>query len=79
MARAMNPQLRVFLVRDGSLLDDVSLAQLEAFAEQHDMQVWMEIVSSTGDGMSVVIEDGQASGPAALEPAGDDEAPALNA
>jgi hypothetical protein len=57
MGLAMNPRLRVLLIRDGSLLDDDSLALVAAMAAESDAQVWMERV---GDGAecSVVIEDG---------------------
>jgi DNA repair exonuclease SbcCD ATPase subunit len=58
MGLALNPKLRVMLIRDGSLLDKKSLAIVAEMAEQHDAQVWMERV---GDGaeVSVVIEDGE--------------------
>lgn len=58
MGLALNPKLRVMLIRDASLLDKKSLAMVAEMAEQHDAQVWMERV---GDGaeVSVVIEDGE--------------------
>lgn len=57
MGLAMNPKLRVLLIRDGSLLDDDSLGLIAAMATEKDAQVWIERV---GDGaeVSVVIEDG---------------------
>lgn len=54
---AMNPNLRVMLIRDGSLLGDGALATLAAMAEAADAQVWIERVS-TGSEVSVIIEDG---------------------
>lgn len=54
---ALNPKLRVLLVRDGSLLDDDSRALLLELATEHDAQVWLEQVGTAGD-VSVVIEDG---------------------
>jgi len=58
MGLALNPELRVLLVRDGSLLDAASLAMVADMAEKADAQVWLEVVSDTGEGCQVVIEDG---------------------
>ena len=55
---ALNPQLKVLLVRQGSLLDTQSLANVAAQAEAADAQVWVERVTDTGEGVSVLIEDG---------------------
>lgn len=55
---AMNPTLRVLLVRDGSLLDARSLALVAEMATGADAQVWIERVSE-GAECSVVIEDGR--------------------
>lgn len=54
---ALNPTLRVLLIRDGSLLDDRSLAMVAEMATAADGQVWIERVSD-GTECSVVIEDG---------------------
>ena len=54
---AMNPQLRVMLIRDGSLLDKQGLELLAEFAATNDAQVWVERVDDTGE-VGVVIEDG---------------------
>jgi chromosome segregation ATPase len=54
---ALNPKLRVLLVRDGSLLDETSRALLLELATEHDAQVWLEQVGTEGD-VSVIIEDG---------------------
>lgn len=56
MGLALNPRLRVLLVRDGSLLDSNSLALVAGMAEAAGAQVWIEIVGKDGDG--IVIEDG---------------------
>ncbi len=61
MAVAMNPKLRVCIIRDGSLLDDESMEQLRKAAEAYDLQVWVERVDSSGE-IGVVIEDGQVAG-----------------
>jgi hypothetical protein len=55
---ALKPELRVLLVREGSLLDDEARAALEADAQAHDFVVLMETVGA-GDGSGIVIEDGQ--------------------
>lgn len=68
MACALNPQLKVALIRDASLLDDESLADVARLAEEHDMQVWLEVVG-TADATAVVIEDGAVLKPAANETA----------
>lgn len=57
MGLAANPRLRVLLIRDGSLLDDESLAMVAAMAAERDAQVWVERVG-TGEEVSVVIEAG---------------------
>lgn len=57
MAAALNPKLRVMLVRDGSLLDAKSLTLLGDLAEKHDLQVWVERVSE-GAECQIIIEDG---------------------
>lgn len=57
MAMALNPQLRVIRILDGSLLDADNLALIGDMAREHDYQVWVERVGD-GDGIGVVIEDG---------------------
>lgn len=65
IALAQNPQLAVMLVRDGSLLDSESMADLAAIAAERGAQVWVEVVaerSEDGDypaGLALVIEDGE--------------------
>lgn len=54
---ALNPRLRVLLVRDGSLLDDDSMRMLGELAAEADAQVWLERVGPEGE-VGVVIEDG---------------------
>lgn len=70
MGLALNPKLRVLLVRDGSLLDPASMAVLTKMAADADAQVWIEVVGDQGVG--VVIEDGAVkatTSPAADAPA----------
>ncbi len=55
---AMNPELRVLLVRDGSLLDDEALAEILTAADRDGLQLWVERVGN-GEAVGVVIEDGE--------------------
>lgn len=58
MGFAANPNLRVILLRDASLLDADSLALVTAMAEEADGQVWVERVGN-GEECTLVIEDGK--------------------
>jgi len=55
---ALNPRVRVMLVRDGSLLDDESMKLLAELAGETDAQVWLERVGN-GDESAIIIEDGE--------------------
>jgi len=55
---ALNPTLRVMLIRDGSLLDKDGLAEVARIAAGADAQVWLERVGE-GQDCSVVIEEGR--------------------
>lgn len=57
IALAMNPKLRVCLIRDGSLLDKKALAAVAEMAEKSNAQVWIERVGE-GEECQVIIEDG---------------------
>jgi hypothetical protein len=61
---ALNPGLRATLIKDGSLMDEDSLALLTQEAEKADLQVILETVSTTGDG--ILIVDGEVEGAAPL-------------
>ncbi len=61
MGMAINPELRVLLIRDGSLLDKESLKLLREIVKSNDYQVWIEMVRED-KGCSVVIEDGMVKG-----------------
>lgn len=59
IALALNPKLRVMLIRDGSLLDAESLEALKNLAANADAQLWIEKVGGIGTELpGVVIEDG---------------------
>lgn len=55
---ALNPDLRVLMVKDGSLLDPQSMATLREMAEEHDHQILVESVYSD-DPAAIVMEAGE--------------------
>ncbi len=58
VAMALNPRLRVILIRDGSLLDTDSMKLLAQLAADNNYQVFIERVA--GDKPAgIVIEDGR--------------------
>jgi DNA repair exonuclease SbcCD ATPase subunit len=61
IAMAANPKLRVLRIKDGSLLDESGLQLIAQMAEEHDYQVWMERVDTTGR-VGIVMEDGEVVG-----------------
>lgn len=61
MAAAMNPKLRVVLVKNASLLDEDNLALLAKLADEYNLQVWIERVG-TKDPSAIIIEDGMVKG-----------------
>ena len=67
---ALNPELRVMFIEDGSLLDDDSLARLRESAEANDFQIWVERVSDHAEPGAIHIVDGTvANVDAEMEPA----------
>lgn len=58
MGFAMNPELKVLLIRDGSHLDEDNLAIVAEMAAKHDGQIWIERVGK-GKECSVIIEGGE--------------------
>lgn len=58
MGIALNPKVRVMIIRDGSLLDNNNLAVVREMAQEHNVQVWIERVGD-GDECSIIIEDGE--------------------
>jgi DNA repair exonuclease SbcCD ATPase subunit len=57
LAMAANPQVKVVLIREGSLLDEQGLHLVAEMATAKGYQVWVEKVDSSR-GIGVVIEDG---------------------
>src|SRR6516164_7254781 len=66
VAIAAKPKLRVLLVRDGSLLDKDSRQVLEDLAEEHDLQVFVEVTDDNAT-TGIIIEDGTVVGQPAPE------------
>ena len=59
MAMAMNPNLRVILITDASLLDDESKRLVNEMAREKGFQVWYEVVGNPADA-TLILEDGAA-------------------
>jgi DNA repair exonuclease SbcCD ATPase subunit len=61
LSMAMNPKLKIILIRDGSLLDKDSLKEIETMADKEDYQIWIEKVSdekNKDDDNAIYIEEG---------------------
>jgi hypothetical protein len=69
---ASAPELRVMLVRDGSLLDDEGQQILADMAAEQGFQLWVEAVDTSGK-VGIVLEDGAVASVDGEEP----EAPEL--
>lgn len=57
IALASDPQVRIALIRDGSLLDDEHMQLVAEIAAKSGAQVWVERVGDRDDG-AIIIEDG---------------------
>ena len=57
LAMAANPKIKVLRIRDGSLLDEDSLALIAGMAEDEDYQIWVESVDTSGK-VGIMLEDG---------------------
>ena len=58
IAMAINPELRVIRINDGSLLDKKHMAIIDAMAKASDFQIFMEVVDESGQ-VGIYIEDGE--------------------
>lgn len=58
ISMAMNPELKVIRILDGSLLDSDNLEVISQMAKDNDYQVWVEIVDNSGE-VGFYIEDGE--------------------
>lgn len=59
MGFAMNPKLKVLLIRDGSLLDDNSMRLVREMATEAGGQLFIELVTADAEACSILIEDGE--------------------
>ena len=57
MGMALNPKLRVLMIKDGSLLDSDSMQAIRDQVAEGDFQLWLEVVNPD-DPSAVLIEDG---------------------
>lgn len=58
MGMALNPKLRVLVIKDGSLLDDDAMTAIREVVQEQDFQLWIERVGDADQG-AVVLEDGE--------------------
>ena len=58
MSNNSEKQLKVVLIKDGSLLDEDNMKIITDMAKEKDYQVWIEKVDSSGK-IGIVIEDGE--------------------
>lgn len=58
MSNNNDKQLKVVLIKDGSLLDEDNMGIITDMAKEKDYQVWIEKVDSSGK-IGIVIEDGE--------------------
>ena len=58
MGMALNPKLRVLMIKDGSLLDADSMEAIKDQIAEKGWQLWLERVGDADQG-AVIIEDGQ--------------------
>jgi hypothetical protein len=59
---ALNPKLKILLVRNGNDLDGKNLQLLADIAKEHGGQVWIERIAGGNGLQTVVIEDGAVKG-----------------
>lgn len=62
IAMALNPDLRIILIKYGSLLDSTTRIIIEEMMDKKDYQAWIEAVDETGK-VGIVIEEGKIKEP----------------
>lgn len=62
IAMALNPRLRIIIIKNGSLLDSDAMKKIYDLAHANNFQIWLEKVADTPDGNSIFIEDGEVYG-----------------
>lgn len=63
LAIELKPTLRVFIVRDASVIDEDGLQALAELAARHECQLWVEIATKNHAADMVFIEDGEVVDP----------------
>jgi len=58
IAMALNPDLKVIRITNGSLLDEASKAVVEEMADKFDFQIWIEVIDGTGE-IGFYISEGE--------------------
>ena len=58
---ALNPSIKVLLIRNGNALDDDSLKAVAEQAAEANAQVWLEYVTQNSEGVTIMMEDGALS------------------
>lgn len=61
MGAALNPKLRVVLVRSGNDIDDAGMKIVGDWCEANNMQIWLERIRTDGN-VTFIIEDGHIAG-----------------
>lgn len=58
MGIALNPKIRVMVIRDGAYLDKGNLEVIKDMATENNMQIWIEVVGDR-DECTVVMDEGE--------------------
>ncbi|GAB1376805.1 AAA family ATPase [Lactococcus petauri] len=56
---AMNPRLKIAIIKDGSLLDNDAMLEIAKIANESETQVWIERVANGPENGVIYIEDGE--------------------
>jgi len=59
VAMATNPEVRVCIIRDGSLIDGNGLVEIQHIAKESEFQIWIESVGSDSDEDAIIIKEGK--------------------
>lgn len=59
MAMSINPKLKIAMIKNGSLLDEDAMKEIEKIVKENDYQCWIERVSNSPESGSIYIEDGE--------------------
>lgn len=59
VAMALNPTLKIVLIREGSLLDKDGMKTITNIAKEKEYQLWIERVNDDKGGVGIYLEDGE--------------------